>query len=325
MSSSPVSGALPAPPLPVFRFTGRGDDFNLCAPVVADRRFMRRAPAVAAATPPDAARAARLDVSAASLPDAHPLLKSLSNSRSVTNLVLSDSLASAGGGGSGGGSAEPSPPASGRQSPVGGGGGGDAMVGRLQAVLAHTEALRRLELNLAHSDAAWSAQLPQVLRCIDRTLQDLTLSLPALTPEAAEAVSDVLANPHSQLVRLSVATTTPLTAALATALADGLHANARLTELALRPVPPSDVAAVVAAVRAAALAADGARAAAAALRASRAPPAGPTAALKLALRPGGGALHLPGPLPAAALKLEINGVPVDLAVDLAAGRPPGAA
>jgi hypothetical protein len=276
--SSPVAGAKPGP-LPVFNFTGRSDDWG-APPAVPDRRFEvagRRSLGGGAASSgggggssaPDSARAVRLDISA--LDGAHPLVRSLSRNASISNLVLSDGAGSSRGGSPTPrtGSAAPSPPGSSRLSTVSGGGGGaeegasvaaaaataaEAVAAKLADVLSHApDHVGKLELDMRHTEPHWSARLPEVLGCLDRTLTALALRLPWLSPEGAESVSELLSSPFCVLAELEVTASPahPLTGDVVMGLAEGLRSNARLRCLRLEPVAPADVDAAVAAVRAA--------------------------------------------------------------------------
>jgi hypothetical protein len=246
MSSSPISGARRDVPLPVFHISGRGSDGPSADPGVPDRRFTadRRSSA-----PPlsKTLRAVRLQLPLLQPDD--PLLQSLSHSRSVTSLVLGD------GGGSNTGSAHATPRGECDGAPCDGGGGGDddaaaSLAQRLAGLLQRPHALARLELDLAHTAPGWAARLPSVLAGLERTLRELVLTLPALSPEGAEAVSEVLAHPECRLTRLALRTTAePLPGALVATLAEGVRSNTGLEQLCVDNVVGGDAEGAVAALR----------------------------------------------------------------------------
>ena len=254
--SSPIAGASKADYVPPrFNIVGRVDDYQLgaSANAVPDRRFNEAKKATPGGAYPDgaSARAVRLDIGQISRSGSHPMLQSLANSRSINNLVLSDSSAS-----SRSGSPSASPPVSAR----GGGGSGagsasdndDSIIAdKLASVLSHAERINRLELDLRQSNPPWSVRLPEILGSLDRKLADLSLTIPALTAEGAEALSEILANPFTKLTRLSVTTSPsfPLSSDVVLGVCEGLRSNTVLREISLQPVKQEEVDAAVSAAR----------------------------------------------------------------------------
>lgn len=206
--SSPISG-VPIAPLPVFNFSGRGDN-DMAGPSVPDRRF---APPPLSLDAPST-RSVRLDISAlGSGGSVHPLLAAVSRS-SVTSLILADAAAEHSGESSL--ASTPRAPLPQHEAAL--------TAARIRTVLALTLGVQKLELDLSRTHPAVLEALPELLRAAGggRGLRELRLSAAEVTPAGGVALGSIIADGGLGMTCFALATEAPVEAAALVGLCLGL-------------------------------------------------------------------------------------------------------